>query len=629
MKGALPSPESLGLSSATTKVQFWTAMDSMPIPLEQRPVTLNSGLEDHLFIFSDCWFPVGAAFSFGAWPGPSQGQPAPVRLVSASEPGTFPVAKSLASISGQTVLIEEMRYIDVASALSALPHAAAGSAGAGAVQMANRGRLLPEAPSLRDPDAKAFSVASTAYAPEGFLMDYTILTGGTSGYTFNSGATYYIPNGFDTGAGAVTFQNGACLKFGTNGVNTWFVTYGPVSFPYSGQPVIFTSKDDNTYGQIITNSTANPTYSAAQELWFYYETIPTTVQNCVFRWAQRCVQYDENGGVFNSPALQVSVFQDSQIGVYARMASDTLYLSSDSYCNVATPVQRTSGTVNGLMTYDCGVVSVAMVNDPSRDLSGLDTNKNSQTECSFAVLNSTNIVAAFMNTHLSEYTLGGPVNPFPGIPSPRMASWAVSTDGGAHFTDKGPVPPISTTTNGSTVITNGASNALYGDAGDTTIAYDPQKNVVYLLANPSRENTNFYGFRLWASRDNGQNFTPVNMDVPGRNTNGSHFISEADKPALKLSGTNIYVAGSQAGPNIWASHSVNGGTNWDAPHVLDTASSGDVRGVDILILPDGTVYFFWLSTSGTINQLRYSYLATNGVWSSAANVGPSFKLHRH
>jgi hypothetical protein len=209
---------------------------------------------------------------------------------------------------------------------------------------------------------------------------------------------------------------------------------------------------------------------------------------------------------------------ECQIGVKAE-SSSSVTLASDTQCVVTTPTVTVSGsTITGSLALDCGVVSVAMVNDPNRDLSGLDTNKNSQTECSFAVLDSTNIVAAFMNTHLSEYTLGGPVNPFPGIPSPRMASWAVSTDGGAHFTDKGPLPPISTITKGSTVITNGAASAVYGDAGDTTIAYDPQKHVVYLVVNPSRENTNFYGFRFWASPDNGQTFNPVNMDVPGVNT---------------------------------------------------------------------------------------------------------------
>src|SRR5262249_34996337 len=153
-----------------------------------------------------------------------------------------------------------------------------------------------------------------------------------------------------------------------------------------------------------------------------------------------------------------------------------------------------AGYVSGSMTPDCGVVSVAMVNDPNRDSTGLDTNKNSQTECSFVVVDSTNVVAAFMNTHLSEYELGTYTPAFSGIPSPRMTSWAVSTNNGTNFTDQGPILPISTRGG----LTNGAPDPTRGDAGDPVMTYDSQSNVVYLLTNPSRE-TGYQGFRLWTS----------------------------------------------------------------------------------------------------------------------------------
>jgi len=53
--------------------------------------------------------------------------------------------------------------------------------------------------------------------------------------------------------------------------------------------------------------------------------------------------------------------------VYVSMPSDTLYLSGDTYCNVLTNVSDSSGTVSGSMSLDCGIVSRAIVNDPSRD----------------------------------------------------------------------------------------------------------------------------------------------------------------------------------------------------------------------------------------------------------------------
>ena len=616
LKQSPPRPESLGLSSATTRLQFWTSMDACPAPLEQRPVLLNSGLVDHILIFSGCWFPVGSAFSFGRWPAMPQGQPVPVRLISPSAPDAFPVAKSLVTIEGQTVLIEEINYSDVLPSLSALPQAALWPSNRGAVQLADRGELLPK-PSRSKGQAGPVSVASVAYTPEGFLLDYTTLTGNTNGYTFATGNTYYIPNSFITGSGTVTFQNGACIKFGTNGVNTYLLTYGPVSFPYSGQPIIFTSKDDNTYGQIITNSTSQPWYSAAQGLYLYYETISTTVQNSMFRWAKRCVQYDENGGIYNRPSLSSCVFQDSQTGVYANIADDTLYLSSDTECNVTTPIQTASGTVSGSMTVDCGVVSVAMVNDPSTDSSGLDTNKNSQTECSFVVTDTSTVVAAFMNTHLSEYNLG--YARFPGIPSPRMTSWAVSANSGVTFTDKGPLPPLSTITNGGVLITNGAPNATQGDAGDPVMAYDPSQGTygtLYLLTNPSRED-GYLGFRLWTSTDKGTNFTLLNTNVPG---NG--WVGSTDKPMLRVNPTThaLYVAGSTSGNNTWAARSTNSGSSWSLYRSLD--SLGDAsRGADIVVVPDGTVYVFWLQRTATTNVLRYASLSTNGNWSSTLTLG--------
>ena len=195
-----------------------------------------------------------------------------------------------------------------------------------------------------------------------------------------------------------------------------------------------------------------------------------------------------------------------------------------------------------------------MVNDPSRDLYGYDTNKNSQSECSFAVLDSTNIVAAFMNTHLSEYGLALAFQ-FTGIPSPRMTSWSVSTNAGTNFTDNGPILPISTITNGTKIITNGASDPMHGDIGDTTMAYDSVSNVVYLFVNTSREYTNYYGFRLWSSRNKGQTFEPINMDVPGKGIMGNHLINSANKPMIKVSSTDLYVSGEGTVSNasgVWA-----------------------------------------------------------------------------
>jgi hypothetical protein len=622
LKQTPPKPESFGLSSSTTTLQMWTAMDSCPVPTEQRPVLLESGLEDHILIFPETWFPVGGAFAFGDTALPPAGQAATIRPIRTSDPGVVPVAKTLVNISGQLVLIEEVRYVDLAPVLSQLPQASVTPNPRKTVELAERGIFLKGA-TKSGAAKRPLEIASTRYSPEGVVVDYTTLTFGASSYTFLSDNTYYIPNSFEVGPGTAQLLQNACLKFATN---AFLMSYGSVSCPSSGSPVVFTSKDDNGFGQKIDGSTANPGYAALEGFVLYYLTNQSTVQNVRIRWAQTAIEYQSS--TVNRPQLKNSSLENSLKGIYLDMPSDTLSLTQVSECNVITPIYTNSGhgSVSGTVTTNCGVVSVAMVNDPNRDLSGLDTNKNSQTECSFVVCDSTNIVAAFMNTHLSECELG--YTPFPGIPSPRMTSWALSTNAGTNFSNKGPILPISTTTYAGTSITNGASDSMHGDAGDTTMAFDGARNVIYLLVNASREPANWYGARLWTSTDRGQSFNPVNMDVPGLDIHTNHLVKAQDKPMIKLNSTNLYVASSgDDGTNfVWAAHSSNGGTNWDLYNRLDNNTNGDVRGVDIATVQDGTTYFFWLrSDSGSngyyTNLIRYAWLSTNNIWSAVSNIG--------
>ena len=93
---------------------------------------------------------------------------------------------------------------------------------------------------------------------------------------------------------------------------------------------------------------------------------------------------------------------------------------------------------------------------------------------------------------MEPYTLGS-VN-FPGIVSARSTGWAVSTDGGASFSDNGAIPPTT------------PANTTQGDAGDPVMARDTGNGTIYLLTNPSRESSTWGGFRLWKSTDNGQSF---------------------------------------------------------------------------------------------------------------------------
>ena len=324
IKQAPPAPESFGLSSASSRLQMWTAMDQCPAPIEDRPAALPSGLVDHILVFADCWFPVGCAFAFGAAPLPPAGQAAAIRPALPSDTNAVLTAKSLANIAGQQVLIEEVNYTDLLTAFSGLSQAALSPGGARAVELAARGQLLPP-PSKARPQAPPLVLASAPYEARGVVLDYIVFNGGVSSYTFTN-TTYYVSGSATVGSGGAVFQAGACLKLASNAC-LW-VQGGPVNFPASGTPVVFTSKDDNSYGQQITGSTAQPYYAASPDLSIYFPSSGSgcSIQDALFRWAFTGVAYAISAGV--SPTLSSSAFDDCQYGVNVYIGGNTLSISS-------------------------------------------------------------------------------------------------------------------------------------------------------------------------------------------------------------------------------------------------------------------------------------------------------------
>ncbi|HZR19299.1 MAG TPA: sialidase family protein [Verrucomicrobiae bacterium] len=361
IKQSPPPPESFGLTSAA-RLQYWSSFNS-PAPKEQRPVILRSGLTDHIIIFDSCWLPVGGAFLFGEALVPSPGRAAEIRLTDPSNPQSLCLAKTLVTIAGQKVLIEEINLSDLTPILKTLPQVSLSSRQTKPVEFARRGDLLlhPQADTVVPP---AMEVASSAYTVRGLALDPVILlTGGNGGsYTFTAGNTYYIPSSFYLSA--ATFQANTCIKFG---LNARLLTYGPPSFPSSGTPVIFTSKDDNSCGQVVDGSSSEPGYAAAQELWVYYQTVSTTVQNASFRWAQVGAQYDAQS--VNQHFLSSSSFQNCNTGVRLNVGGDTFYLSQDTSCNASTPLLDLSDgdtVVVGSITANCGTPTQSLLKNASK-----------------------------------------------------------------------------------------------------------------------------------------------------------------------------------------------------------------------------------------------------------------------
>ncbi len=402
-----------------------------------------------------------------------------------------------------------------------------------------------------------------------------------------------------SGYGMATFQPGTCIKYANY---AYLMLVGGSSFQTSGGPIVFTSQDDNFYGERLPNSTGNPTPMASPALSIYYTGQNHYVSNARFRWSRGGVSMSEAQGVIVADVVQNSRFEYSSVGINEYLPSGSLTLSGVTSMLVTTPLYVASGWCTGSVTTDYGVASNAPVNrkELDNDAPAGDPNKNSQSECSFVVVDSSRIVAAFFDTHLSEYGLGG-LSDFTGITSPRSTGWSVSANGGTSFDDQGAVLPLPTT-------------QTQGDAGDPVMARDVGNGRIYLLMNPSREQNHAAAFRLWVSTDNGQSFSLINTNIPST-------ANHADKPMIAVNNFpsspnyhSVYVVGTvNLGGFTFAAMitcSSNGGTTWNAGTVL---SGNYANGADICIRPNGTVYVFWFA-KGPPHYLQYNWLVPGGSW---------------
>lgn len=606
-----------GFDPQTTRLEVVTEIVESPQPqIREQLMTLKSAkhldsVPDHVVIQLDSLAMImGKAFlseDGGAWTTAGPGE-VPV--------GASTVLKQWATADdGRTFLIESVSWSEANPDLNKLPDGnRAGLPAARAYQQVAAARVWPRPVGpLSDPEP--IQLAQAAYEPAGYVMDFFIIPDNGTPTTFQSGQTYYIKTSYYSGS-TVTFQSGATIKYKNN---AYMLLYGTMNFPSSGSEVVFTSRDDNAYGEVITGvpgeapSDGNPTdHIASQALMVYYVNFSTTVQNVRIRWANIGIQYDGNQGVYTTHNVSNSHFEQSNIGIQNNLPAGYVNLNSVTRCSVITPLTG-YGYTYGSMTVDCGVVSVARVNDPSDDSTG-DTNKNSQSECSFVVVDSSTIVAAFWDTHHSVYGLKG--DSFSGIVAPRSTGWSVSTNGGTSFNDKGALPPTT------------PANTWQGDAGDpvmarNTITGHANYGHIYLAAIPSRESDTCEGLRIWRSTNDGQTFSLFNSNVL------SGAITKADKPMISV---NNYANSTNAGhiyaaftgysngvKGIQVTSSTDGGISWGSHTAL-----GEGHGASIAIRPDGTVYVFYLRSVRTSqpnvdpeiydNSIRYSYLRVGSTW---------------
>ena len=243
-----PGPEAYGLNPATTKLQVLTEFLNPPQPVK-RQTTLKTRQGDALdedLDFGAMRMGRGKAFSL------EQGG------------GDIPVGKQWLKLEGRDFLVEEVAVADLEEEMQALPAAegallnpAAGSAR----HVVSKQRRLPALP-LVQAGTNRMQLAGLTLPAHGLVLDYQTINNNQTNYTFQGDTTYYISGSYFS-SGTNIFEGGTVIKFATNGSISIVTGPGPTpSINWKAgayRPVIFTAKDDNTVGDIISGSTGNPT----------------------------------------------------------------------------------------------------------------------------------------------------------------------------------------------------------------------------------------------------------------------------------------------------------------------------------------------------------------------------------
>jgi Fibronectin type III domain len=317
-----PTPESLGLNPATSRLQIMTEFFSPPQPAIQSstlPAQAGVSLTDESLAFGSMQMIQGRAFLMGQ---------------NANGTGAL-VSKHWAQVNGRQILIEEVPVNAILEGLAALPLTAVNSSSGKNSHTASKHLKLPPQ-RLAQKTSKPMMLAKAEFPAQGFVLDYQTVTGILTNYTFKGDTTYYI-NGSVSLSAVTTFEGGAVIKYTNNatlavGFNT------AINVQTSAyRPVIFTASDDNTVGEAISGSTGNPiNYYANPALSINSPSGSQTMANFRIAYAKQALSF--TAATVNLYHGQIVNCQNGIAG-----AGNTVVVENALFANVLTNL-----TVNGL-----------------------------------------------------------------------------------------------------------------------------------------------------------------------------------------------------------------------------------------------------------------------------------------
>jgi hypothetical protein len=282
------SPADYGLDPATTHLEMMTEFFNPPAPRKIRE-PLQDHLEDERLEFGSMSIGRGFAYVLG------------------QNLDSVEVGKVWAQLEGRDFLVETVPYGKVQDFLRAAGVArrapSASATAVAGVRPAARGRegLVRAMASKEKREGRGMLVAGVrprgTLPQTGVVLDYQqTLTAPPTGNLFQSDFTYYVSGAFDI-SGTATFEAGTVIKYASG---QYIRCTGPVVFKGDAyRPVIFTAKDDNSVGEIISGSTGSPSgYYANPALEF--RSGGTVAKNLRVAYAQvGLFYYDYSAGNAN------------------------------------------------------------------------------------------------------------------------------------------------------------------------------------------------------------------------------------------------------------------------------------------------------------------------------------------
>ena len=222
-----PTPESLGLNSATTEIEVLTEFLNPPAATVKKHPARNQSLPDEEVSWGAMRLGRGRAFDLGE-PHNSHAQ--------------VPVRRQYETVNGRTILIEGVPLPAVQPQWRNLP-----------LQSSARSRppvliaTTPPLPNTPPPAGKAnpMKLAATTPSARGYVLDYVELNTDQTDFTFQSDTTYLVDGSF-TISGVASFEGGSVIKSDQNG-SIYAYTVNCQTAPF--RPAIFTSINDDSIGE--------------------------------------------------------------------------------------------------------------------------------------------------------------------------------------------------------------------------------------------------------------------------------------------------------------------------------------------------------------------------------------------